>query len=211
MRIGVFGGTFDPIHLGHLVAGQEVCSRLDLEKVLFVPTGVPPHKLNEQITAVEHRLAMVELAIASNPCFELSRVDVDRPGPSYTVDTLQLLLAQWPSSTKPYFIMGLDSLAEITTWHRPERLIQLCRLAVVGRPGYNADLTELEAALPGISSRIECVPMPWLEISSTDLQRRVRQGISIKYLVPEAVEKYIYQHGLYRIRGSLSGALPGFG
>ena len=198
MRIGVFGGTFDPIHLGHLVAGQEVCSQLGLEKVLFVPTGIPPHKLNAKVTAVEHRVAMVELAIASNPCFELSRVDVDRPGPSFTVDTLQLLLAQWPPNTESYFIMGLDSLAEITTWHRPERLIQLCRLAVVGRPGYKADLSELEAVLPGITSRVVCVPMPWLEISSTDLHRRVRRGTPIKYLVPEAVERYIYQHGLYR-------------
>ena len=200
-RIGVIGGTFDPLHYGHLVAAQEVCYQLDLARVVFVPTGQPPHKQDQVITPAHHRLAMVELAIVSNPCFTVSRVEVDRPGPSYTVDTLRLLRQEWGPEAEIYFIMGLDSLADLLGWYQPERLIQLCRLAVVDRPLYHVDVEALEAALPGISQRIQFVRIPPIGISSSDLERRVREGRPIKYQVPPAVEEYIYKHGLYRRKG----------
>ena len=198
MRVGVFGGTFDPIHIGHLVSAEEARMELKLERVVFVPAGLPPHKLDHVMSPVEHRLAMVELAIASNPHFAVSRVDVDRFGPCYTVDTIELLRDEWGRGVEIYFIMGSDSLLDILTWHNPRRLIRLCRFAVVSRPGYEVDLDELDALLPGVASRVQMLNAPELAISSTDIQQRVREGLSIKYQVPEAVEDYIYQHKLYQ-------------
>ena len=197
MRVGVFGGTFDPIHIGHLVAAEETRVQLSLERVVFVPAGLPPHKLANHISPVEHRLAMVQLAIASNPYFTVSRVDIDRFGPCYTVDTMELLRDEWGPDTGLYFIMGSDSLADILTWHKPERLIRLCRLAVVKRPGYDVDIEELDRLLPGIASRVRFINSPLIDVASCDIRRRVREGLSIKYQVPEVVEKYIYEHGLY--------------
>jgi nicotinate-nucleotide adenylyltransferase len=194
-RIGVLGGTFDPIHYGHLAAAEEARAKLNLQKVVFVVAGIPPHKLDEEITPVEHRYAMVELAVASNPHFSVSRIDIDRPGPSYSVDTIALLRQKWTEEI--YFIMGMDSLMEIDTWHQPQRLIQLCRLVAVERPGFVPDLERLEAAVPGITARTEIIDMPQMEISSTDLQQRVREGLPIKYQLPPEVEKYIYKHRLY--------------
>ena len=200
MRVGVLGGTFDPIHIGHLVAAEEVRAQLSLDRVVFVPAGLPPHKLTNDISSVEHRLAMVRLAIASNPYFTVSRVDIDRFGPCYTVDTIELLRDEWGGDVELYFIMGSDSLADVPTWHRPERLIRLCRLAVVERPGYQVDMEELERMLPGITSRVHFINSPQLDISSSDIQKRVQQGLPIKYQVPEAVEDYIYEHELYDVK-----------
>jgi len=194
-KIGVLGGTFDPIHYGHLAAAEEARAKLGLQEVIFVVAGLPPHKLNEEITPVKHRYAMVELAIASNPHFSLSRIDIDRPGPSYTVDTIALL--RKGRKEEIYFIMGMDSLMEIDTWHEPQRLIQLCRLVAVERPGFVPDLERLEEAIPGIAARTEIIDMPQMEISSTDIQRRVREGLPIKYQVPPEVEEHIYKHRLY--------------
>ena len=198
MRIGVFGGTFDPIHIGHLVSAEEARMELKLERVVFLPAGLAPHKLDHAMSPVEHRLAMVELAIASNPHFAVSRVDIDRFGPSYTVDTIELLKDEWGPGVEIYFIMGSDSLLDILTWHNPGRLIRLCHFAVVSRPGYQVDLDELDALLPGVASRVQMLSAPELAISSTDIQRRGREGLSIKYQVLEAVEDYIYQHKLYQ-------------
>jgi nicotinate-nucleotide adenylyltransferase len=198
MRVGVLGGTFDPIHIGHLVSAEEAWGELELERVVFIPAGLPPHKLDHVVSPVEHRLAMVELAIVSNPHFAVSRVDIDRFGPCYTVDTIELLRDEWGPGAEIYFIMGSDSLLDILTWRNPRRLIRLCRFAVVSRSGYQVDLNELDALLPGIASRVQMLNAPELDISSTDIQRRVREGLSIKYQVPEAVEAYIYQHKLYR-------------
>jgi nicotinate-nucleotide adenylyltransferase len=198
MRVGVLGGTFDPIHIGHLVSAEEAWVELKLERVVFIPAGLPPHKLDHVMSPVEHRLAMVELAIASNPHFAVSRIDIDRFGPCYTVDTIELLRDEWGPGVKIYFIMGSDSLLDILTWHNPRRLIRLCRFAVVSRPGYQVDLDELDALLPGVASRVHMLNAPQLAISSTDIQRRVREGLSIKYQVPKAVEDYIYQHKLYQ-------------
>jgi nicotinate-nucleotide adenylyltransferase len=200
MRIGVLGGTFDPIHIGHLVAAQETQVRLGLERVVFVPAGLPPHKLHEDVTPTEHRLNMVRLALNDNPHFVISRVDIDRFGPSYSVDTIELLRDEYGPEAELYFIMGSDSLAELPTWHRPERLIRLCRIVALPRPGYRVDLEELNRLLPGAIARVQTLDMPLLQISGTDLQRRVRMGLPIKYLVPAAIEDYIHQHGLYQDR-----------
>jgi nicotinate-nucleotide adenylyltransferase len=197
-RLGVLGGTFDPIHHGHLVAAQEAHYQLALDLVLFVPAGNPPHKPVRPISAAEHRLRMVELAIAGKDEFDLSQVDVDRPGPCYTVDTLALLREEWGPDPSFFFIEGSDSLAEITTWYQPHRLIQLSELAVVQRPGAELDLDRLEEALPGLSERLHWVQMPQLEISSSDLRARVRKGRPISHLLPERVEAYIREQGLYR-------------
>ncbi len=199
MRVGILGGTFDPIHLGHLVAAEQARCALKLDRVLFVPAGQPPHKPLAGVSDAVHRVRMVQLAIASNPCFELSLVDVDRPGRSYTVETLEIVRRQLPVGTELYFIAGMDSLQDLIKWREPEKLIRLCKLAIVNRPPYPAvDLQSLERQLPGISGRVEMVRMPGIFISSSDLQERVAAGMSIRYLVPETVERYLYDAGLYR-------------
>jgi nicotinate-nucleotide adenylyltransferase len=198
MSIGVLGGTFDPPHIGHMIIAQEALTQLNLVQVIFAPTRKPPHKLQNEITPIDHRLKMVELALNSNPRFVLSRVDVDREGPTYTVDTIRLLRRELGESADLYFIMGLDSLASILTWHTPDKLIELCRLAVFNRPGYSVDLDALDAQLPGLRERVILLQAPALEIAASDLQQRVRAGKSIKHLVPDRVAAYIAEHGLYR-------------
>lgn len=199
MQLGILGGTFDPIHFGHLLAAEEARVALRLDRVLFAPASDPPHKQGHAKLAVAHRLSMVRLAIADNPAFDISTVDIDRPGPHYTVDTIRLIRDEWGTGAdETYFIMGVDSLAHLLTWHQPAQLIELCRLAVVARPGFRADSAKLEAALPGISRRLDWVEMPVLGISSSDLQRRVREGRSIRYQVPANVADYVTEHRLYR-------------
>jgi nicotinate-nucleotide adenylyltransferase len=195
--VGVLGGTFDPPHIGHLVIAQEALRQLSLTRLIFAPTRQPPHKPPIGITPIEHRLAMVRLAISAHPEFSISDVDVDRAGPTYTVDTMKLLHQQYPED-ELYFIMGMDSLANILTWRSPDRLIQICRLAVFNRPGFSVDLNALETQLPGLEKRIALLPAPSLDIAASDLQRRVRAGQSIAHLVPDAVGTYIVEHGLYR-------------
>jgi len=198
LQLGILGGTFDPIHFGHLLAAEEARVTLRLDRVLFAPAGDPPHKQGYAILPVTHRLRMVRLAIADNLAFDISTVDIDRPGPHYTVETIHLIRDEWGTGAdETCFIMGVDSLAHLLTWHQPAQLIELCRLAVVARPGYRADLAELEAALPGISRRLDWVEMPVLGISSSDLQRRVREGRSTRYQVPASVAHYITENRLY--------------
>lgn len=195
--IGILGGTFDPPHNGHLLIAQEALTQLNLSQVLFAPTRQPPHKLGKDITSVEHRVEMVRLAIADDPKFALSRVDVDRVGPTYTVDTMRALREQLPG-TELFFIMGMDSLANLTTWHRPADLIRLCKLAVCARPGFAVDMGSLEHGLPGLSERVVFVRSLALDVSATELQQRVRAGKSIAECVPAVVARYIAAHGLYR-------------
>jgi nicotinate-nucleotide adenylyltransferase len=197
LRVGVFGGTFDPPHLGHLVAAEEVRVQLALERVVFVPAGTPPHKLDEPVTNVGHRVEMITRAISSNPHFSVSLVDVERPGPSYSVNLVRRLRRQWGVATEIYFIMGMDSLRDLPTWHNPQALVKLCRLAIVDRPGFHADLNQLEAIIPGLARQVDFVPMPLLDISSTDLRSRLRQGRTIRYYVPAEVEAYIQIHRPY--------------
>jgi len=202
--IGVLGGTFDPPHNGHLVIAHAALTQLALDRVLFAPTSQPPHKLGNHITAIEHRLEMLRLAIASHPQFTLSRIDIDRAGPTYTVDTMRLLREQFGNAVELYFIMGMDSLASLLTWRAPEKLIQLCRLAVFNRPGFSVNLDELEMKLPGLRERVVILTAPTLDIAASELQRRVRAGISIADWVPVPVVDYIEKQGLYRIQKETS-------
>ncbi len=195
--VGVFGGTFDPVHIGHLAAAMAALDALRLEMVLFVPAADPPHKQSLAKTAADHRIAMLALAMAGNERFAISRVDVDRPGPHYTVDMLAALQAEHPQA-RLHFLLGSDSLAELPTWHKPWRLPQLGRLALLRRPGEEPDLARLEEVIPGLTRALCQVPMPLLEVSGTDLRQRVAAGRRIRYLVPDAVGAYIERHGLYR-------------
>lgn len=197
VRIGFFGGTFDPPHNGHLMIAHKAIEELGLEEVNFAPTRLPPHKRDVKITPIKHRVEMVRLAIQGNPRFVLSYIDVDRDGPTYSVDSIRLLRDGWHESTEIYFLMGIDSLASILSWHMPEELIRMCKLAVFARPGFTANLEELETKLPGIRRRTEFIRSAEFDISATEIQRRVHAGESIKEMVPETVEKYIKSNGLY--------------
>ena len=196
-RMGVLGGTFDPIHYGHLAIAEDARVYLHLEKVLFVPAYEPPHKPKDTYSAFEHRVRMTELAIADNAHFVLSLIEAERLGPSYTVDTLRDLQAGLGPDAEFYFIIGMDSLANILTWHKPAELLKLCRIVAAERAGYRADLAALEGALPGLRHKLELIDTPELSISSTDLQQRVNRGLSIRYQVPPEVERYIHEHKLY--------------
>ena len=198
MRLGILGGTFDPIHYAHLAIAEEARTQLGLDSVIFVPAGHPPHKPHIAITPAHYRLAMLELALASNPHFLISRVDLERPGPCYTADTLATLQEEWGAETELYLIIGTDSLSEMHTWYRPERIIELAKLAVAARPGNPLHLPELERTLPGLHGRVRMIHTPLLEISGTELRRRVREGRSIKYYLPERVEAFIFEQGLYQ-------------
>jgi nicotinate-nucleotide adenylyltransferase len=198
MNIGVMGGTFNPIHNGHLIVAEEVRVQLNLAEVLFVPAGQPWLKANSPITAAEHRIQMVRLAIAAEPCFKLSTMEVERAGPSYTVDTIAELEGQLGVGDKLFFILGWENLAELPQWHEPSRIIKLCYLVAVPRPGYPApDLKVLEADIPGLSHSVILLDTPQIDISASAIRKRVAQGLSISHLVPEPVERYIREHGLY--------------
>lgn len=200
MNIGVLGGTFDPIHMGHLIIAEEVRARLGLGEVLFVPAGQPWLKLNNanSISSAEHRLEMVRLAIADEPAFRLSAMEIDRPGPSYTVDTIAELRSQIGADDKLFFILGWDNLNQLPRWHQPLRLVKLCRLVPVRRVDFaSPDLDSLEAAIPGLSQSLVMLDTPQIEISSSEIRARVARGLSIHQLVPEPVERYVIEHGLY--------------
>jgi nicotinate-nucleotide adenylyltransferase len=198
MNIGVIGGTFNPIHNGHLIVAEEVRVQLNLAEVLFVPAGQPWLKANSPITAAEHRIQMVRLAIAAEPCFKLSTMEVERDGPSYTVDTIAELEGQLGVGDKLFFILGWENLAEFPQWHEPSRIIKLCYLVAVPRPGYPApDLKALEADIPGLSQSVILLDTPQIDISASAIRSRVAHGLSIAHHVPEPVERYIREHGLY--------------
>jgi len=201
-RVGVLGGTFDPIHYGHLVIAEDARLYLHLDQVLFVPAYRPPHKPKGSYSPFEDRVRMTELATASNPYFAVSLIETRRRGPSYTVDTLKALQAELGADAELFFIIGMDSLANILTWHKPAELLRLCRIVVAERAGYQVDIAMLERHLPGLSASLDCIDTPELSISSTDLQRRVRSGLAIRYQVPPVIEEYIQQRGLYRDEAS---------
>jgi nicotinate-nucleotide adenylyltransferase len=197
-RVGIFGGTFDPIHFGHLVVAENCWAQLGLDEVLFVPAGSPPHKGGKVISGADDRVAMVERAIADNDHFRLSRVDVDRPGVSYSVDTVRLLQAQLGPETQLFFIIGGDSLGDLPTWRDPSRLVELCQIVAVNRPGYPRFAPErLEPAIPRAGQRIRHLVVPELNIAASEIRRRVAAGEPIRYMVPEAVRCYIEERGLY--------------
>ena len=199
---GVLGGTFDPVHYAHLAIAEETRDALGLAGVLFVPASVPPHKLGRSITAAEDRLAMVELAIADNPGFHVSRVEMDRDGPSFTIDTIEQLLADPPRPWNPgaglVLIMSVEALVGLETWHQPGRLLAACRIAVVPRRGYPVAPREWAAAhFPGSEERLIVLDGPDLGHSASAIRERAAAGRSIRYLVPPGVEAYILARGLY--------------
>jgi len=196
VNIGVLGGTFDPIHIGHLVVAEEARIKFGLREVLFVPAGQPWLKLGRNITLAVHRVEMVRRAIADNPHFKLCTLEVERPGPSYTVDTLTILRKQLGSEASFFFILGRDTLAELPLWKEPEKLVQLCRLVVAPRLG-SKDLKHLETAIPGLLDKVIQLDMPVIGISSSGIRQRIAQGLPIRYLVPPEVEKYITEQKLY--------------
>jgi nicotinate-nucleotide adenylyltransferase len=196
-RVGVLGGTFDPVHLGHLILAEEARDQLGLSVVHFVPAGDPPHKQGRRLAPVEDRLRMIELAIAGNECFRASRVDAERPGPHYTLDMVRIFHAQLPVGGELYFLMGYDSLTELPTWHRAPELVASCRLVALTRHNVPLDWDYLESRLPGVRQRVTLLDMPELEIASHQIQARVRDGRTIRYLVPDEVCRYIEDHGLY--------------
>src|SRR4030043_229729 len=201
MNIGVLGGTFDPVHAGHLVIAEEARLRLSLARVIFVPAGQPWLKTGRTITPAVHRVEMVRQAIAAKPYFELSIIEVDRPRPSYSVETITILQQQLGAEARFFFLVGWDSLAELPQWKEPDRLIQLCKVVAVTRPGFSRpDLKALESSVPGVTQSVVWLDIPPVDISSSDIRKRVAQGLSIHDLVSDEVESYIKEKKLYRKR-----------
>lgn len=196
MRIGVLGGTFDPIHTGHLAIAEEVRDRLDLEEVCFVPAGAPWMKAGQALSSAQDRLCMVRKAVEDNPFFRVSTVELERSGPSYTVDTLRELQEEYGPDARLFFILGSDAYARFGEWKDPEGILSLATLVVVDRPGVAESTEEMEEGLD-IANRVEHVKSIRLEIGAVDIRRRVLEGSSIRYLVPEPVERHIYARGLY--------------
>ena len=199
MKIGVFGGTFDPIHLGHLIVADEARETLGLDEVLFIPAGWPWVKAGTPVSAACHRMAMVEIAVRPTPWFRAADLDVKRAGPTYTVDTLLELGSELGEEADLYLILGLDSVQDMARWHQPAQIFELCTVVGMSRPGVlDLDHAALEAVAPNTAARVILLEGPLVSLSGTDLRRRVGEGRSITYRVPEAVEAYIYEHGLYR-------------
>ena len=193
------GGTFDPVHHGHLVAAAEVHASLRLDHLVFMPAGQPPHKRDLTISDARHRVRMLELATAGRPHFALSALDLAADRPSYTADLLAHLRATWGAAHDLFFVMGEDSRRDFPQWHAPERVAALAHLAVVTRPNIETDLDAIVRAVPALAGRIHCIAIPQLDIASHDLRARVAAGRPIAYQVPAAVEAYIAEARLYRV------------
>jgi nicotinate-nucleotide adenylyltransferase len=203
-RLGVLGGTFDPPHIGHLILGEVAREALGLEKVLFVPAADPPHKVQRAITQLEHRLAMLEAAIAGNPAFAVSYADINRPGPHYTVDMLRVIREEYQGkdgrAPDLYFLLGGDSLRDFVTWRDPAGILRQARLGVMRRPGAVIDLSDMAAKVPALPSRITFIDAPVIGVSSTELRAHIGAGGSARYQVPPEVLTYIRAHGVYQAR-----------
>lgn len=207
-RIGVFGGTFDPIHIGHLILAAEARFQLQLDQIVLAPAGDPPHKPDNPISSLHHRLAMCRLAIADDNEISISLIDAERPGPHYTSDMLRLFRKRVGVEAQLYFLMGLDSLRDLPTWHEPEWLVHNCRLVALRRHDVEIDWEVLEEELPGVRERVIVLDMPELDVASSSIRERVRTGRPICYQVPRAVEGYILEQGLYRSKDENSGTTP---
>jgi nicotinate-nucleotide adenylyltransferase len=203
-RIGVMGGTFDPIHHGHLIAAEEARWQFDLDQVVFVPTGRPWQK-PVGVSPAEDRYRMTVLATASNPAFTVSRLEVDHPGPTYTVDTLRRMRTAQPAGTRLFFITGADAVLQILTWKEPDQVLALAEFIAATRPGF--DLDRLIGQVPGAAGRVHRIEIPALAISSSDLRSRVARGAPVQYLVPDGVARYNHDHALYR--GPAAPQTPG--
>ncbi len=195
-RIGILGGTFNPIHYGHLLMAENALEQLALDEVLFAPAGDPPHKGDDGLIAPQERVSLVELAIAGQPGFRLTRIDLDHEGPSYTWRLLERCHEAWPG-IQLHFILGGDSLSEFHTWSRPDRVLELARIAVIPRPGALPGNAAIDR-VPGLRERLDIVDVPLCDVSSTEIRRRVAAGQTIRYLVPEVVRLRILGTGLYQ-------------
>jgi nicotinate-nucleotide adenylyltransferase len=196
-RIGIFGGTFDPVHAGHLHIADRLRESLALDRVIWIPAGRPPHKSGQIVSDDRDRLAMLRLALADSPSDQLSTVEIGRAGPSYTADTLEQLQRELAPASL-VFLIGEDSLRDFPTWRDPDRILRAAELGVAGRPGIDVDIPGLVQALPALNGRLTIVPMAELPISSSEIRRRVAEGAPIGHLVPAAVAAYIADQGLYR-------------
>jgi len=197
-RLGVFGGTFDPVHLGHIMLAEEVKKSLELDEVLIVPAGQPQTRSYDIVTPARQRLDMLELAVTRKKGLKVSTIEIERKGPSFTSDTLLELKNKYGNTWEIYFILGWDSLAQLSTWHEPSRILNLCYLAAVPRPGYKRpSLKAIEGVLPGITDRVIFMDGPKIDISATEVRERVAKGENIEHLVPEGVAEYIKKHKLY--------------
>lgn len=198
MRIGIFGGTFDPPHVGHLILAEECRTQLQLDLLLWVLTDNPPHKQYTNVSPVEQRVNLVEKAIHGNPSFLLSRIDIDRPGPHYAIDTMNLLHQEYENS-QLFYLMGGDSLHDLPTWKRPQDFLRVCDgIGVMRRHADNVDLESLEKVLPGISRKVSIVEAPILEISSKQIRQRIAEGMGYRYYLRDAVYHAISDLGLYK-------------
>jgi nicotinate-nucleotide adenylyltransferase len=200
LHIGLMGGTFDPIHMGHLVTAEEARQQFDLDYVVFVPAGTPPHKDEKGISLPEHRFLMTSLAVMSNPSFFVSRIEIDKEGPTYTIDTVRHFACEKEHCPEIFFITGADAILEIFTWKNYEELLRICTFIAVSRPGYSLDHFHdtLDRSCPEMKNKVHLLEIPALAVSSTFIRERVALGKTIKYLTPEPVEQYIKKHGLYR-------------
>lgn len=197
--MGILGGTFDPVHYGHLIIAEAVREGFDLEKILFIPSGQPPHKDNSRVSDAEHRYNMLKAAISTNPHFDISRIEIDRDGYTYSVDTLSQLKSIYGCNTTIYFIIGADIVQELTTWREFEKVFTLCDFIAVFRPGNKETsfLNEIDRLKSEYNAKIHTLEAPLIEISSTEIRDRVAEGKSIKYFLPEPVEQYIYANAIY--------------
>lgn len=196
--IGIFGGTFDPPHLGHLILAAEAYAQLGLDRLLWVLTPDPPHKQGQFLTPLKHRLAMVRLAIDGDPQFKLSSVDIDRPGPQFVVDTVKIIAEQNPGAILVY-LMGGDSLRDLPLWHRPADFVAACNLiGVMRRPGDAINLPSLENKFPGLTAKLRLVEAPLLDIAAHEIRARIAGGRPFRYFLLPGVYAYITRHNLYR-------------
>ena len=196
--IGLFGGTFDPPHIGHLILSAEADAQLQLDRLLWILTPIPPHKQGQSITPIEHRKAMVELTLKKDRLFEFSTVDLDRPAPHYALETVKILSEQNPGADLVY-LMGGDSLSDLPNWHRPADLVKLLlHVGVMRRPGDSVDLPALEKILPGLSAKVLFLQAPLIDIAAHDIRQRVSDGRPYRFFLPPGVYDYIVKHNLYR-------------
>jgi len=199
LKIGVLGGTFDPVHLGHIMMAEEAKAALDLAEVLLVPAGQPMSKTSDTVTPAQHRLEMLRLAAAGSPYLKVSPIEIERKGPSYTVDTIAEMKKTYGKNDEIYFILGWDSLAQLPDWHEPSRLINTCFLVAVPRPGWSRPgIKALEGVLPGISKKVIFLDRPKVDISATAIRELAAKGESIDHLVPKTVAEYIKKNKLYK-------------
>ena len=198
MKLGVLGGTFDPVHLGHILVVEEARNSLDLSEIMLVPAGQPPLKPSKPIASAEHRLQMLRLAIADRPYCRVSAMEIERPGPSYTVDAIAGLRVQYDIGDEIYFVLGWDSLAQLPEWREPSRLIKMCYLVAVPRPGFqHPDLEAMETSIPGLSQRVVFLEKPQVDISASAIRELAAHGLPFRHLVPGPVAEYIIEHKLY--------------